>query len=98
MQVRRIISAVGFPITIGNAIAKTYNFIIGQFIVNVTETWEFIYGNKDNQLKSSMYANALLRLGRKESSFVVPSKAVATNLEKRFVIRIKDGKTERRNG
>ena len=41
-----------------------------------------------------MYANATLRLERKEISFVVPSSSVATNLEKRFVIRLKDGKTE----
>jgi multidrug efflux pump subunit AcrA (membrane-fusion protein) len=41
-----------------------------------------------------MYANATIKLGRKEASFVVPSTAVATNLEKRFVIRLKDGKTE----
>jgi len=63
-------------------------------LTNRTETWEYVYTNKDNQLKSGMYANASLRLGRKESSFVVPSTAVATNLEKRFVIRLKDGKSE----
>jgi multidrug efflux pump subunit AcrA (membrane-fusion protein) len=63
-------------------------------LVNRTETWEFIYSNKANELKSGMYANATIKLGRKEASFVVPSTAVATNLEKRFVIRRKDGKTE----
>ena len=41
-----------------------------------------------------MYANATIKLERKEISFVVPASAVATNLEKRFVIRLKDGKTE----
>ncbi len=61
---------------------------------NRTETWEFIYTNKDNQLKSGMYANATIKLERKENSFVVPASAVTTNLEKRFVIRIKDGKVE----
>ncbi|HTF30629.1 MAG TPA: efflux RND transporter periplasmic adaptor subunit, partial [Flavitalea sp.] len=61
---------------------------------NRTETWEYLYLNSGNQLKSGMYANALLKLGRKENSFVVPSTAVATNLEKRFVIRLKDGQAE----
>jgi RND family efflux transporter MFP subunit len=63
-------------------------------LTNRTETWEFIYPNKDNQLKSGMYANATIKLERKEISFVVPATAVATSLEKRFVIRLKDGKTE----
>jgi multidrug efflux pump subunit AcrA (membrane-fusion protein) len=38
-----------------------------------------------------MFANAMLKLGRKDASFLVPSSAVATTLEKRFVIRIKNG-------
>lgn len=63
-------------------------------LTNRTETWEFIYPNKNNELKSGMFANAYLKLGRKENSFLVPSTAVATNLEKRFVIRLKAGKTE----
>jgi membrane fusion protein (multidrug efflux system) len=63
-------------------------------LTNRTETWEYIYPNKDNELKSGMFANARLKLGRKGKSFLVPSTAVATNLEKRFVIRLKDGKTE----
>lgn len=39
-------------------------------------------------------ANAILQLGRKAPTFLVPSAAVATNLEKRFFIRLKDGKAE----
>jgi membrane fusion protein, multidrug efflux system len=61
---------------------------------NRTETWEFLYPNNNYQLKSGMYANAVLKLGRKAPSFLVQSSAMATNLEKRFVIRLKDGKTE----
>jgi RND family efflux transporter MFP subunit len=61
---------------------------------NRTETWEFIYPNKDNQLKSGMFANASLSLGRKDLSFIVPSTAVATNLERRFVIRVNSCKAE----
>jgi len=61
---------------------------------NRTETWEFLYQNSDNFLKPGMFANARINLGRDELSFFVPASAIATNLEKRFVIRLKDGKTE----
>ncbi len=63
-------------------------------LTNRTETWEFIYPNENNELKSGMFANAFLKLGRKEHSFVVPVTAVATNLEKRFIIRLRNGVTE----
>lgn len=63
-------------------------------LTNRTETWEFIYPNKSNELKSGMYANAKIRFGRSAPSFFVPSSAVVTNLEKRFVIRLKNGKSE----
>ena len=63
-------------------------------LVNRTETWEFIFPNKNNQLKSGMFANASLRLSRKDPSFIVPSSAVATNLERRFVIRVNSCKAE----
>jgi membrane fusion protein (multidrug efflux system) len=61
---------------------------------NRTEIWEYIYPNKEHHLKSGMFANATLHLGRSEPSFVIPSSAVSTNLEKRFVIRLREGKTE----
>lgn len=61
---------------------------------NRTETWEFIYPNTGNELKSGMFANASLKLGRKEKSFLVSPAAIATTLERRFVIRLNDGKTE----
>lgn len=63
-------------------------------LTNRTETWEYIYRNAGNELKSGMFANASLKLGRKEPSFLVPASAIATNLERRFVIRLEDGKTE----
>lgn len=63
-------------------------------LANRTETWEFLYQNGNNQLKSGMFANAMLKLGRTAPTFLVPASAMATNLEKRFVIRLKDGKTE----
>ena len=61
---------------------------------NRTETWEFIAQNPSKMLKSGMYANATLRLGREELSFLVPFSAIVTNLEKKFVVRLKDGQTE----
>ena len=61
---------------------------------NRTETWEYIYKNNENKLKSGMFANATLKMGREESSFLVPSSAIVTTLEKKFVVRLKEGKTE----
>ena len=61
---------------------------------NRTETWEYIYKNNENDLKSGMFANVTMRMGRAEPSFLVPSSAIATTLEKKFVIRLKEGKTE----
>lgn len=61
---------------------------------NRTEIWEFLYPNSNNQLKSGMLATAILKLGRKASGFLVPTATVVTNLEKRFVIRLRNGKAE----
>jgi RND family efflux transporter MFP subunit len=61
---------------------------------NRTEIWEYIYKNKDNQLKSGMFATATINFRRKELSFLVPESAVVTNLEKRFVIRLKNKKAD----
>ena len=61
---------------------------------NRTETWEFLFNNNKQELKSGMYANATLKLGRTGSSFVVAPAAIATTLEKKFVIRLKEGKAE----
>jgi len=63
-------------------------------LANRTETWEFIYPNKGNQLKSGMFANASIKFTRPVPTFFVPASAVVTNLERRFVIRLKDGKAE----
>jgi membrane fusion protein, multidrug efflux system len=61
---------------------------------NRTETWEFIYPNKSSQLKSGMYTNATIKFSRSAPSYVVIATAIVTNLEKRFVIRLKNGITE----
>lgn len=63
-------------------------------LTNRTETWEFIYPNKGNQLKSGMFANASIKFTRPAPTFFVPASAVVTNLERRFVIRLKDRKTQ----
>ena len=63
-------------------------------LANRTETWEFLYQNTSNQLKSGMFANATLKLGRNLPTLLVPAAAIATNLEKRFVIRLKNGQAE----
>ena len=41
-----------------------------------------------------MFANAVVNFGRTSPSFVVPATAIVTNLEKRFVIRLNNGKAE----
>lgn len=61
---------------------------------NRTETWEFIINNPKQELKSGMYANAVIKLNRPTASFAVVPSAIATTLEKRFSIRLKDGKAE----
>lgn len=63
-------------------------------LTNRTETWEFIYLNKGNQLKSGMFATATIKFSRPTSTFIVPAAAIVTNLERRFIIRLKNGKTE----
>lgn len=59
-----------------------------------TELWEFEVTNSNNELKSGMYGNASFNIHRSEPSFVVPYSALVTNLERNFVIRAREGKTE----
>lgn len=59
-----------------------------------TEMWEFEVPNGDEELKSGMYGSASFDLKRAGTSFVVPYSAVVTNLERNFVIRVRDGVTE----
>lgn len=59
-----------------------------------TELWEYIFENKERVLKPGMYVTVLLDIKRPDMSFAVPTSAVATTLEKKFVIRIKGGSTE----
>jgi RND family efflux transporter MFP subunit len=59
-----------------------------------TELWEYEYDNNNDELKPGMYAVASLELKRPTSTFMVPHPALVTSLEKKFVVRVKDGKTE----
>ena len=59
-----------------------------------TELWEYDYNNKSGELKAGTFAYVQLMMGRTGPSFVVPFTAVATTQEKRFVIRINNGKVE----
>jgi len=59
-----------------------------------TELWEFEVPNIDQELKSGMYGSVNFTVLRNGESFIAPYSAVVTNLERTFVIRIKDNKTE----
>ena len=59
-----------------------------------TELWEFEAANDHQELKAGAFAYAQLKLERGGPSLLVPSSAVATTQEKKFVIRVKDNKTE----
>jgi membrane fusion protein (multidrug efflux system) len=62
--------------------------------VTRTEQWEFAYDNKSNELKAGAFAYVKLNLQRSANSFVVPPLAIATNQERKFVIRVKKDKAE----
>ncbi|MEJ7768270.1 MAG: efflux RND transporter periplasmic adaptor subunit [Chitinophagaceae bacterium] len=59
-----------------------------------TEQWEYVYDNKNNELKSGSFAYVKLNLQRSGHSFIVPPSAIATNQERKFVIKIFNGKAE----
>jgi membrane fusion protein, multidrug efflux system len=59
-----------------------------------TEQWEYTFDNSNNELKAGSFAYVKLNLARSGNSFVVPPTAIATNQERKFVIRVKDGKAE----
>jgi membrane fusion protein (multidrug efflux system) len=62
--------------------------------VNRTEQWEFAYNNKSNELKAGAFAYVKLNLQRTGNSFIVPPLAIAATQERKFVIRVKNGKAE----
>ena len=59
-----------------------------------TEIWEYEFDNTSGELKPGMYTTVKLNLNRPADSFVVPFSTVVTSLEKKFIVRLKNGKTE----
>jgi membrane fusion protein, multidrug efflux system len=57
-----------------------------------SETWEFMFANTKGLLKPGMFAQVALPVSRKQQGFLVPYKAVVTTQERRFVIKVIDGK------
>lgn len=57
-----------------------------------TELWEYEYENTSGALKPGMYTTAQFNLKRENESFVVPYTAVATTLERKFIVRANNGK------
>jgi RND family efflux transporter MFP subunit len=59
-----------------------------------TELWEFDVNNRAHLLKAGTFVYAKIALGRNTPSFVLPPSAIATTLERKFVIRVTNGKAE----
>ncbi len=59
-----------------------------------TEQWEYSFNNSTNELKAGSFAYVKLSLQRTGNSFIVSPGAIVTNQERKFVIRIKEGKAE----
>lgn len=59
-----------------------------------SEVWEFEIPNGDGTLKPGAYADVRMHFIRSHPSLVAPLSAVVTTLERRFVIRIRDGVTQ----
>ena len=62
--------------------------------VTRSEIWEFQIPNHNLELKAGSYADVKLHFFRAKPSLVVPVSAVVTTLEKRFVIKVSEGKTQ----
>lgn len=59
-----------------------------------SETWEFEVPNPKDELKAGSYADVKLHFIRSQPSLVVPTSAIVTSLERKFVIKIIDGNAE----
>jgi multidrug efflux pump subunit AcrA (membrane-fusion protein) len=62
--------------------------------VTRTELWEFDVDNSKHLLKAGVFGYARIGIERNGPSFVIPPSAIATTLERRFVIKVKDGKAQ----
>jgi membrane fusion protein, multidrug efflux system len=59
-----------------------------------SEIWEFSVPNGNKTLKSGMFTNAKLNFNRAANSVTVPFSAITTSLERKFIIKVKAGRTE----
>jgi membrane fusion protein (multidrug efflux system) len=59
-----------------------------------TELWEFDVDNSKHLLKAGTFVSARIKLARDVPSFILPPAAVVTTLERKFVIRVKNGLAE----
>jgi membrane fusion protein (multidrug efflux system) len=59
-----------------------------------SETWEFTFPNAKGLLKPGMFAQIVLPVSRPEDGFMVPFKVVVTTQERKFVIKLENGKTK----
>ena len=59
-----------------------------------TELWEFAIDNSKHLLKAGVFAHVKVNITRSGSSYVIPSSAIATTLERKFVIRVTGGKAD----
>jgi membrane fusion protein, multidrug efflux system len=57
-----------------------------------TELWEYVYDNSSHALKTGSFAYVKVGFQRNKNSFIVPPTAVVTNQERKFVIKVQDGK------
>jgi membrane fusion protein, multidrug efflux system len=62
--------------------------------VTRTELWEYEINNTNHLLKAGVFVNTKINIERKGKSFIVPSSAIATTQEKKFIIKVRNGKTE----
>ena len=53
-----------------------------------SEIWEFEVPNESRLLKAGSYADVKLHLLRPKLSLIVPSSAIVTTLERKFVIKV----------
>jgi RND family efflux transporter MFP subunit len=59
-----------------------------------TELWEFAIDNRKYLLKAGVFARAKINIARSGLSYVIPSSAIATTLERKFVIKVTGGKAD----
>ena len=59
-----------------------------------TELWEYDVDNRQHLLKAGAFVYARLNMERGAPSMILPPSAIATTLERKFVIRVRDGKAQ----